>query len=255
MRSCRGWAGNVDIDECASSPCRNGATCVESSNRERAVVPGAFVCECAAGFSGHICEDDNDECESDPCQNGGTCSESSSDGAVPADAFACDCAAGYNGAAYEGDVNDCIGNPCTEHGSCIVVGTNAYNCRCDDGYSFDDGVECVKRPCAAGMDDASSGTTRACTNCTAGRYSSVENNEGEDVCNACNAGQYSTVVGSADGDDCIECIVGTFASGPGSSASSDCISCASGSYQANTGSIACDSCDTGQYSDAGATEA
>ena len=35
------------INECASSPCRNDATCLDLLN--------AFECVCAAGFTGHNC--------------------------------------------------------------------------------------------------------------------------------------------------------------------------------------------------------
>lgn len=46
----RGWAGALcdqDVDDCASAPCRNGATC-----RDRL---DAFVCECAPGWTGPTC--------------------------------------------------------------------------------------------------------------------------------------------------------------------------------------------------------
>ena len=37
-----------DIDECASSPCQNGATCVDGLNQ--------YSCECALGFMGRNCQ-------------------------------------------------------------------------------------------------------------------------------------------------------------------------------------------------------
>lgn len=39
---------SVDVDDCASSPCRNGATCTDAVN--------AFICTCAAGYTGSQCE-------------------------------------------------------------------------------------------------------------------------------------------------------------------------------------------------------
>ena len=60
-----GWTGldcSEDIDECASDPCQNGATCTNLLN--------AFECECAPGFSGDLCEINIDECLSNPCVNG-----------------------------------------------------------------------------------------------------------------------------------------------------------------------------------------
>ena len=38
----------VDINECASNPCTNGATCDDGVDM--------FFCTCAAGFMGGICE-------------------------------------------------------------------------------------------------------------------------------------------------------------------------------------------------------
>lgn len=37
-----------EIDECASSPCLNGGSCLDRLNR--------FQCLCPAGFSGQFCE-------------------------------------------------------------------------------------------------------------------------------------------------------------------------------------------------------
>src|SRR4051812_2744427 len=53
--------------ECASSPCRNGATCIDQVN--------AFYCNCVLGYSGVQCHTDIDECASAPCANGGTCTD------------------------------------------------------------------------------------------------------------------------------------------------------------------------------------
>ena len=36
-----------DIDECASSPCQNGGTCVDGVN--------SFTCSCKPGFTGLTC--------------------------------------------------------------------------------------------------------------------------------------------------------------------------------------------------------
>jgi len=41
--------GFTDIDECASSPCQNGASCNNEQNR--------FTCTCAAGYTGTTCSE------------------------------------------------------------------------------------------------------------------------------------------------------------------------------------------------------
>ena len=39
---------SVDIDECASAPCENGATCVDGVN--------SYTCNCDLGYAGVKCE-------------------------------------------------------------------------------------------------------------------------------------------------------------------------------------------------------
>ncbi|CAG5121701.1 unnamed protein product, partial [Candidula unifasciata] len=60
-----GYTGNNCelVDECASSPCQNGA-CVDSI--------GSFRCQCFPGFTGTLCELAN-RCFSGSCLNGGEC--------------------------------------------------------------------------------------------------------------------------------------------------------------------------------------
>ena len=41
----------ADIDECASSPCQNGATCIDGIN--------SYECKCADGWKGEICDESN----------------------------------------------------------------------------------------------------------------------------------------------------------------------------------------------------
>jgi len=53
----------VYVDECGiSSPCRNGATCVNTN--------GSYVCECAIGYEGRDCITNTDDCADNPCLNG-----------------------------------------------------------------------------------------------------------------------------------------------------------------------------------------
>jgi hypothetical protein len=76
-----GTSCEIDINECASQPCFNGATCVDAVN--------GFMCNCVLGFNGTVCQTNIDDCASQPCVNGGTCVDG-------IDSFLCQCSAGWN---------------------------------------------------------------------------------------------------------------------------------------------------------------
>ena len=75
----------TDIDECASTPCMNGATCQDWTNM--------FTCQCAVGYYDTLCDLDFDECESNPCIHG-TCNDEIG-------TYSCDCETGYTGQSCE----------------------------------------------------------------------------------------------------------------------------------------------------------
>jgi len=80
----------VDINECVSVPCKNGATCSDSTSSVR-IKADQFVCTCAAGYANGkqaLCEVDINECASSPCLHGGKCSPGQ-------DSYTCTCKAGY----------------------------------------------------------------------------------------------------------------------------------------------------------------
>ena len=56
-----------EVDECLSSPCKNGGTCQD--------LVGRFECECPSGFDGPTCMEETNECQSNPCRNGATCND------------------------------------------------------------------------------------------------------------------------------------------------------------------------------------
>ncbi|KAM6915822.1 uncharacterized protein dlk2 [Xenentodon cancila] len=90
--TCRCLAGftglhcETNVDDCIMSPCANGATCVDGTNR--------FSCECPPGFSGRFCTVNMDDCASRPCQNGGRCLDR-------AGGFHCVCQPGFTGTTCE----------------------------------------------------------------------------------------------------------------------------------------------------------
>ena len=74
----------MDIDECDSSPCQNGASCEDTL--------AGYTCECLGGFKGSHCETEINECDSNPCRNGGTCEDG-------VNGFRCQCVPGFEGRA------------------------------------------------------------------------------------------------------------------------------------------------------------
>ncbi|MEC7001490.1 MAG: hypothetical protein VXX04_06605, partial [Actinomycetota bacterium] len=109
---------DIDMDECVSAPCQNGAGCTDSRDKTwdgKAITADAFSCACVAGFTrgtcaykfiaqytaqcsvvqGGTCDVVVNECSSSPCVNGATCTESTSDSSIPVGQYSCSCVAGF----------------------------------------------------------------------------------------------------------------------------------------------------------------
>jgi hypothetical protein len=150
---------DVDVDECISAPCANGASCEESSSTF--ANPGTYTCLCVAGFAngsctsnittnyrsmcqkatGGHCDVDIIECASNPCMNNAQCTDSTNDYVLLPNQYRCNCTAGWTGTNCMIDVNECASNPCFNGASCFestINGTipiGAYSCTCLDGYA------------------------------------------------------------------------------------------------------------------------
>ena len=72
----------LDIDDCESSPCKNGATCIDGI--------ASRTCVCVRGYTGEDCEIDEDNCNPNPCNNGGSCIDG-------VDSYKCHCAGEWIG--------------------------------------------------------------------------------------------------------------------------------------------------------------
>ncbi|XP_072018497.1 uncharacterized protein [Amphiura filiformis] len=138
-----GWTGincEADIDECTSGPCVYGM-CDNNVNQ--------YSCNCEPGWQGINCDVDIDECNSSSCQNGGSCINEVNN-------FTCQCKPGWQGINCDVDIDECNSSPCQNGGSCIDQ-VNNYTCQCRSGWTglnceaeFD---ECTSGPCVHGMCD------------------------------------------------------------------------------------------------------
>ncbi|XP_041667539.1 protein crumbs homolog 2a [Cheilinus undulatus] len=129
-----GFAGencSVNINECESEPCQNGATCEDQIN--------GFICTCSEGFLGDLCEVNIDECESQPCQNGGWCEDGRA-------SYTCHCPEGepdelpWGGDHCEVRLHGCIDHECQNGATCLPRledGEHVHTCLCPHGY-YDD---------------------------------------------------------------------------------------------------------------------
>ncbi|TNM90159.1 hypothetical protein fugu_004393 [Takifugu bimaculatus] len=124
-------------DKCLSSPCRNGATCLDNLDD--------YVCLCPKGpvwFMGKNCEELLDACITAPCSN---CTS------IPGtDHFSCHCPAGFTGLNCTEDVDECQSNPCDGVRSLCVNRANGYSCHCPLGLG---GQACLENvtTCAEGL--------------------------------------------------------------------------------------------------------
>ena len=118
------WVGKfcqVHKNDCLTSTCQNGATCVNETF--------SHTCSCAGGFTAVVCQTDIGECASKPCQNGAPCT----DGTDDTDEYTFACPSGYTGVNCQTDINECLSKPCQNGGTCTDL-VNGFVCTCDTGF-------------------------------------------------------------------------------------------------------------------------
>jgi len=129
----------INIDDCASRPCKQNATCIDGID--------SFTCRCPAGFGGDDCGRMTDSCRLlMPCKNMGQCVNKGF-------SFTCKCPAGWEGQDCSIDKDDCASNPCKNDAICIDK-LNNYKCRCQPGFKGRnceiDIDDCLSYPCKNG---------------------------------------------------------------------------------------------------------
>ncbi|KAF1394095.1 hypothetical protein PFLUV_G00022940 [Perca fluviatilis] len=104
---------------CLSSPCMNGATCLED--------PTGFSCTCTDGWTGHMCTDAVRRCDRSPCGRGATCQETPG-------GYRCLCPPGWTGRTCQLDTNECEMSICVHARSCRNL-IGGYLCDCLPGWT------------------------------------------------------------------------------------------------------------------------
>ena len=118
----KGYTGTnceIKMDNCASQPCQNNATCKS--------VADTFYCTCETGFTGRNCSVNVDDCLAAECKNNGSCVDG-------INGYECACKEGFSGLKCEDDVDECLTLPCQNNGNCTNR-NGSYSCHCPLGFT------------------------------------------------------------------------------------------------------------------------
>jgi Notch-like protein len=124
-----------------AQPCFNSGTCIENKT-----ITYGYVCECAWGFQGINCENDQRPCQPFTCFGRGKFNKENFDDKIyyylgncsnktnSSTEFECHCDLGYEGEQCEKTVNFCANVICQNRGVCFQQFLN-YTCNCLLGFN------------------------------------------------------------------------------------------------------------------------
>uniref|UniRef100_A0A4W6FR58 Delta-like protein n=1 Tax=Lates calcarifer TaxID=8187 RepID=A0A4W6FR58_LATCA len=140
-----------NINDCISSPCANGGTCIDGVN--------SFQCVCPDGWEGRLCDHNVNECRHNPCKNGGRCVDLVND-------FYCKCADNWKGKTCHSRESQCDATTCSNGGTCYDHG-DAFRCACPPGWGGNTcntakNSTCASSPCSNGGTCVGGGDTFTC---------------------------------------------------------------------------------------------
>ncbi|XP_038559419.1 protein crumbs homolog 1-like [Micropterus salmoides] len=167
-------------DKCLSSPCNNGAKCLDYLNDYVCLCPKGpvwymgkncdelydaclmapctnctskpgtdeFTCHCPDGFAGLDCTQDVDECQSNPCKG------IQSHCVNRVSHYSCHCPLGLGGEDCQDNVTVCSEETCQNGGTCMDIPDIGHRCQCAAGYqgsNCEENIdECLSEPCQNG---------------------------------------------------------------------------------------------------------
>lgn len=99
------------INECDSSPCASGATCMDHIHY--------YTCHCPYGFTGKHCEAYVDWCTTNPCMNGAQCRQRDH-------SYQCLCDVGWTGKVCDVEMVSCS-DAAIRKGKSDLVTTSSQN--------------------------------------------------------------------------------------------------------------------------------
>ncbi|OPJ73417.1 hypothetical protein AV530_005774 [Patagioenas fasciata monilis] len=117
LRSFSGQYCEIEMNECDSTPCLNGAVCQDDVN--------SYDCFCPEGFEGLNCEINFDECTYGFCKSNSTCLDLVAD-------YSCVCPPGFTDKNCSTDIDECFFKPCKNGGDCHDL-IGEFYCSCLPG--------------------------------------------------------------------------------------------------------------------------